>query len=116
MTEDLQKTKTATAKDSSATTRRAFLKTSAMAAASAPLAAGTIASRAQAEGPSNNEPPQKPNILIVHSYQFRWDFIGAAGHNPMAITPNLDAMYRRGTVFENFITNQPRSSPSRACL
>ena len=116
MTVDSQQRREENANDPSATTRRDFLKKSAMAAASAPLVAGALGSRAQAEGEPSDNPPQKPNILIVHSDEFRWDLIGAAGHNPMAITPNLDAMYRRGTVFENFITNQPLCSPSRACL
>jgi arylsulfatase A-like enzyme len=116
MTDDSRQNSGINAKDSAGTTRRDFLKKSALAAASSPIVAGALASRAQAEGPSSSEPPKKPNILIVHSDQFRWDFIGEAGHNPMAITPNLDAMYRRGTVFENFITNQPLCSPSRACL
>jgi len=65
---------------------------------------------------SSNEQNKRPNILIFHSDQFRWDFVGAAGLNPMSNTPNLDAMYGRGTVFQNFITNQPLCAPSRSCL
>ena len=116
MTEDLKLDHETTSQTNTAPTRRDFLKKSALAAAAAPIAAAALGTRAQAEESSHGQPPQKPNILIIHSDQFRWDFIGAAGHNPMAITPNLDAMYNRGTVFENFITNQPLCSPSRACL
>lgn len=65
---------------------------------------------------SFDNPKKQPNIIIYHSDQFRWDFICAAGHNPMNFTPNLDEMYRRGTVFQNFITNQPVCAPSRSCL
>ena len=65
---------------------------------------------------SPGEPPKRPNIILFHSDQFRWDFVCAAGHNPMDFTLNLDAMYRRGTVFQNFITNQPLCAPSRSCL
>lgn len=68
------------------------------------------------ENISKSEQKKQPNILIFHSDQFRWDFVGAAGFNPMSNTPNLDAMYRRGTVFQNFITNQPLCAPSRSCL
>ncbi len=59
---------------------------------------------------------KRPNIIIYHSDEFRWDFVSAAGQNPMAITPNLDSIYREGTVFQNFITNQPLCAPSRSCL
>ncbi len=98
-----------------ASTRRAFLKQSAMVAA-APLAGSKVLSSVQDAGQSSHHPVKQPNIVIIHSDQFRWDFICAAGLNPMSYTPNLDAMYRRGTVFQNFITNQPLCSPSRACL
>ncbi len=40
---------------------------------------------------------QRPNIVIIFSDQFRWDCVGAAGLNPMNLTPNLDEMARRGT-------------------
>lgn len=63
-----------------------------------------------------NKQIKRPNILIFHSDQFRWDFVCAAGLNPMSDTPNLDTIYRRGTVFQNFITNQPLCAPSRSCL
>jgi arylsulfatase A-like enzyme len=95
-------------------TRRAFLKQPAIAAAAAALAA--FPSRAGEFAQSSEKPPKRPNIIVFHSDQFRWDFVCAAGHNPMDFTPNLDAMYRRGTVFQNFITNQPLCAPSRSCL
>ncbi|MHB8337419.1 MAG: sulfatase-like hydrolase/transferase [Ignavibacteriaceae bacterium] len=65
---------------------------------------------------SSNKSSKKPNIILYHSDEFRWDFVCAAGQNSMAFTPNLDSMYRRGTVFQNFISNQPLCSPSRSCL
>lgn len=34
----------------------------------------------------------------------------------MGVTPNLDAMAKRGVAFSNAVTNQPLCSPSRACL
>lgn len=97
--------------------RRNFLKASALAAASPLLNVPFAAALpfAEAAGVDKKSPP-RPNILMVISDQFRSDFICAAGQNPMALTPNLDAMYRRGTVFQNAMTNQPLCSPSRACL
>ena len=94
-------------------TRRSFLKQPAMAAAAAALAASSARA---GESAQPEKPLKRPNIILFHSDQFRWDFVCAAGSNPMDFTPNLDAMYRRGTVFQNFITNQPLCAPSRSCL
>ena len=94
--------------------RRDFLLASVLAAATPTISVSeTQAAPAAAAVPGR--PGGKPNIILFHSDQFRWDCICAAGHNPMDFTPNLDAMYRRGTVFKNFITNQPLCSPSRSC-
>ena len=94
-------------------TRRSFLKQQALAAAAAALGASQSPALAPAQSPG--KPARRPNIIIFHSDQFRWDCVCAAGHNPMDFTPNLDAMYRRGTVFQSFITNQPLCAPSRSC-
>jgi arylsulfatase A-like enzyme len=95
-------------------TRRNFLKQTAIAAVSAPL----VNAGAQAEGAGSNDdsPAKRPNILLVISDQFRWDFICGFGRNPMDFTPNLDGMLRRGTAFENAFTNQPLCGPARSCL
>lgn len=82
-----------------------------MLAASGSLAAGMAAAE-RAEGAA----PAKPNIVIIIADQFRGDFIGANGRNPMGVTPNLDAMAQRGVCMQNAVTNQPVCSPSRACL
>lgn len=95
-------------------TRREFLGQSALAAAA--LALRVSPSEAGRSTDQQKKSVRRPNILIVHSDQFRWDFVCAAGENPMSFTPNLDGMYRRGTAFQNAITNQPLCSPSRACL
>ncbi len=87
--------------------RRTFLSSFA-AAASAPLAAEAAAAQ------SNSG--KRPNIVIIIADQFRGDFIGANGQNPMGVTPNLDAMAHRGVTMQNAVTNQPLCSPSRACL
>lgn len=93
-------------------TRRNFLKQTAMAAAVSPL----IGAVTEAKADSADQPAKRPNILLVISDQYRWDFICGYGRNPMNFTPNLDAMLRRGTAFENAFTNQPLCSPARSCL
>ncbi len=102
----------------SGSSRRKFLKQMATLTAglSAIPALGSPALQEPGPAQSRHGKSRKPNIVIYHSDEFRWDFISAAGRNPMAITPNLDAMYRQGTVFQNFITNQPLCAPSRSCL
>ena len=49
----------------------------------------------------------KPNVVIIFSDQFRADCIGAAGLNPMGLTPNLDEMANQGTMFTSAICAQP---------
>jgi arylsulfatase A-like enzyme len=93
--------------------RRSFLKQTAMAAAAvSPL----MAAADPAPEAASSRRANRPNVLLVISDQYRWDFVCAYGRNPTNFTPNLDAMFRRGTVFENAFTNQPLCSPARACL
>jgi arylsulfatase A-like enzyme len=68
------------------------------------------------KGESPEGHPQRPNVLIIHADQMRWDAVGAYGLNPMGLTPNLDAMAKRGVLFAQAISNQPVCAPSRACL
>jgi arylsulfatase A-like enzyme len=82
-----------------------------VAAAIAPLI-GVGAQRAGADEPQKN----RPNVLLVISDQWRWDFVCGYGENPMDCTPNLDAMMRRGTAFRSAYSNQPLCSPARSCL
>jgi arylsulfatase A-like enzyme len=93
-------------------TRREFLKQSA--------AAMTLPAIGAAAPDAENAPSQaqskRPNLLMIIADQFRWDFVGAYGLNPMAATPNLDGIAWRGVAFQNAVTNQPLCSPSRACL
>lgn len=96
-------------------TRRDFLKQSVLAAAAAPLI-NSVAAAADTSNSTPGQPVKQPNILLVISDQYRWDFICGYGRNPMDFTPNLDGMLRRGTAFENAFTNQPLCSPARACL
>lgn len=57
----------------------------------------------------------RPNIVFILTDQQRIDTIAANGY-PHMITPNLDALVQRGTVFENMYVTSPSCSPSRASL
>jgi hypothetical protein len=74
--------------------RRNFLLGTAAAAANAGVAA-VLPNAAQASDSRKSDSAaqkQKPNIVIYHSDQFRWDFVGANGLNSSTHTPNLDAL------------------------
>ena len=90
--------------------RRDFLTRS-----SAAGALSSVAMEAQDTRAASKD-PEKPNVILVISDQFRWDCLGANGQNPLNLTPNLDAMAAEGVNFANAITNQPVCAPSRACL
>jgi arylsulfatase A-like enzyme len=93
-------------------TRREFIKGSAVAAALPALGREAAGGNHEAQAP-NQKPP---NIIIIIADQFRWDALGAYGLNSMGLTPNLDSMARRGTLFRSHIANQPVCAPSRANL
>ena len=57
-----------------------------------------------------------PNIVFIISDQFRADNLGCLGANPMGLTPNLDALARRGVLFRSAIVNHPVCAPARACF
>lgn len=90
--------------------RRNFLFSSAAAGAAAalPAAAGAAQGATAAK--------RRPNIIIYHSDQFRWDFVGANGANSSTHTPNLDALAAVGTNFNHAVTNQPVCGPSRSVM
>lgn len=56
-----------------------------------------------------------PSVLFFFTDQQRWDTVGVYG-SPMNLTPNLDSLARKGTIFQIAVTNQPVCAPSRACL
>jgi arylsulfatase A-like enzyme len=59
--------------------------------------------------------PARPNVLVFFTDQQRWDTCGCYGC-PMDLTPNLDAMARRGVQFLNAFTCQPVCAPARGSL
>ncbi|HVU46497.1 MAG TPA: sulfatase-like hydrolase/transferase [Terracidiphilus sp.] len=98
--------------------RRKFLVGTAAAAAQAGVAAA-LTSSAEPGSTGSTEAAagkRKPNIVIYHSDQFRWDFLGANGLNSSTRTPNLDALAAEGTNFNHAVTNQPVCAPSRSVM
>ncbi|MCC6144385.1 MAG: sulfatase-like hydrolase/transferase [Candidatus Hydrogenedentes bacterium] len=89
--------------------RRDFLTASAtaLAAAGAPL---TLRAENQAMPIQD-----KPNILLIHTDQHRWDCLGACGH-PDVRTPNIDQLAREGVRFDNHFCPYPVCTPSRYSL
>ena len=95
--------------------RRNFLLGTAAAAAQAGMAA-SLPSVADQPGAAPGTKAQRPNIVIYHADQFRWDFVGANGLNSSTRTPNIDALAEAGTNFTHAVTNQPLCGPSRSVL
>jgi arylsulfatase A-like enzyme len=60
-------------------------------------------------------PAKKPNVLFI-AIDDQNDWIGALGGHPLAQTPHLDGLARRGTVFLNAHTQAPLCNPSRTSL
>ncbi len=58
---------------------------------------------------------KRPNIIVFFTDQQRHDSTGVHG-NPLDLTPNFDAMARRGTDVHQSITCQPVCGPARTAL
>ena len=91
--------------------RRNFLLNSA-----ATGAAAALPNAAEGQAAPYSAPGRKRNIVIYHSDQFRWDFVGANGLNSSTRTPNIDALAAEGTNFTRAVTNQPVCAPSRSVM
>lgn len=59
--------------------------------------------------------PARPNVVVFFTDQQRWDTCGCYG-SPLGLTPNLDAMAKRGTKAEYSFTVQPVCGPARSCF
>ena len=58
---------------------------------------------------------KRPNVLFI-ALDDQNDWIGAFGGHPLARTPNIDRLARRGTIFLNAHCNAPLCNPSRTSL
>ncbi len=56
--------------------------------------------------------PNRPNILILHADQHRWDCLGCYG-NPDVRTPHIDRLAQDGTRYTNSFCPFPVCTPSR---
>ncbi|MFC0392865.1 sulfatase family protein [Paenibacillus mendelii] len=56
---------------------------------------------------------KRPNVLIIHTDQQRYDSLGCTG-NLHAITPHIDKLAAEGTLFHRHVTAHPVCMPSRA--
>lgn len=96
--------------------RRDFLRNTALASAAAAVAAGgsgiAVAEKRGGEKPAPLS--RRPNVLMICADNFRADFVGANHQNPSVKTPNIDKLAARGTNFKTAVCNQPLCSPSRA--
>src|SRR5689334_336306 len=61
------------------------------------------------------ELPAKPNVLFIAVDDLR-DWVGYLGHNPQAITPNIDKLAARGVHFTRSYCAAPVCNPSRTAL
>ena len=59
--------------------------------------------------------PDRPNILLIMSDQLIPMMTGAYGH-PVALTPNINRLARRGVTFTNAYTSCPICAPARMSL
>jgi arylsulfatase A-like enzyme len=58
---------------------------------------------------------RRPNVLILHTDQQRWDTIRYGG-NEHIHTPNLDALAASGALFQHCYCNSPICMPSRQSM
>ena len=66
-------------------------------------------------GISQNLPKNKPNILIILTDDQGYHDVSYYGTEDLQ-TPNIDALRKDGMRFDNFLTNSPVCSPTRAAL
>src|SRR5271157_2415270 len=90
-------------------TRREFLATGVAATA------GGAAAREGLSQPSVRALDRPPNVLLIMSDQHTRNALGVAG-NPVAHTPNLDALARSGVRFDDAYCTFPVCVASRASL
>lgn len=61
---------------------------------------------------SERESRTRPNVLVLHTDQQRWDALGANGNDEIR-TPNLDRLAEDGVTLSRTFVNSPVCMPSR---
>src|SRR5688500_11325459 len=61
------------------------------------------------------EEKRKPNVLFI-AIDDQNDWIGCLGGHKLAVTPNIDRLAERGTLFTNAHCQAPLCNPSRTSL
>src|SRR6185436_18323890 len=82
---------------------------------SARLAAIAIYALGFVTGACGRAAPRRPNVLVVVIDTLRADRLGAYG-NPRGLTPFMDGLARRGTLFERTYAASSWTIPSVASL
>ena len=59
---------------------------------------------------------EKPNILLITLDDMNWDSPASYGGNIPDLTPNIDALAKKGVQFQNAYVQAPNCSPSRAVI
>ena len=91
--------------------RRQFLRTAAIGAASAALGTPALQAARSTKKPSS----EKPNLIFVFADQWRVQATGYAGNRDVK-TPNLDKLAGQSISFTNAVSGCPVCSPYRASL
>lgn len=65
--------------------------------------------------PLNQSPESRPNVVLFMVDDLN-DWVGTMGGHPDAITPNIDALAARGTLFKNAQANAVFCNPSRVSI
>lgn len=71
-----------------------------------------LASSVAAQRPEASTTPKRPNVLLILVDDLN-DWIGCLGGHAQAVTPNIDALARRGLLFRNAHCQAPICNPSR---
>lgn len=76
----------------------------------------TAAATAQSTSAPTPEPaPKPPNVVLIVCDDLN-DWVGCMGGHPLARTPNIDELAKRGVLFANAHVPSPMSGPSRTAM
>jgi len=78
------------------------------------LAAG-VAAAETTPAPSPEPAPKPPNVVLIVCDDLN-DWVGCMGGHPLARTPNIDELAKRGVLFTNAHVPSPMSGPSRTAI